>query len=197
MLPYKDSPLWLISEDGVARQQSELTDVAIFPGAFNPLHLGHCKLKEAAEKRLGLEVVFEISVANVEKTLLTHKELNNRLVQLRGSRVAVTNAPEFQQKSRLFRQCQFVVGFDTAIRILDKRFYNNDHSAKLEALRLLQNNGHKFVVGGRRVQQNSQQMFLGVENLDVPKQYRCMFVGLSETEFREDISSTQLRNNSG
>ena len=50
--------------------------------------------------------------------------------------------------------------------------------------------GHRFVVDGRV---SVQDGFRTAERLDVPEQFRSLFIVLSESDFRVDLSSTQLR----
>src|SRR5690606_33574682 len=57
---------------------------AIFPGAFNPLHVGHERLVAAARRILGFDVAYEISVANVDKPPLDYVEIAARLEQFKG-----------------------------------------------------------------------------------------------------------------
>ncbi len=193
-LPDDDCPLLLVSPNGNVSRTHQVSDIAVFPGSFNPLHSGHLNLKLAAEKRLGIEVLFELSIANVEKSALSVRDLQLRLQQFGGLPVAVSNAPRFVSKSQLFRRCHFGVGYDTAVRIVDPQFYNNDPVAMNEALVSLQSSGHTFMVGGRVIKIAGRLQFRGAEHLEIPEHIRPMFVGLTEDEFREDVSSTQIRN---
>ncbi len=173
-----------------ASAMATMKDVAVLSGSFNPLHHGHRKLKDVAEARLGQKVVFELSIANVEKATLSSGEVKLRLQQFTEGNIAVTHAPRFRDKAKLFPGCCFVVGFDTATRILDPRFYGNSVSELSASLYDFAEAGNSFLVAGRV---DNTGRFRGVSNLAVPRQFRTLFVGIPETAFREDISSTELR----
>ncbi len=98
----------------------------ILPGSFNPLHEGHCGMAAVAARLLGRPVAFELSVANVEKPALTEAEVRRRMAHFAWlAPLWLTHAPTFLEKSRLFPGAVFVVGIDTAVRIVDPRFYGD------------------------------------------------------------------------
>jgi hypothetical protein len=104
--------------------------VAVFPGAFNPLHVGHCRILRVAEEILGVAVEPEISILNVDKPPLDYLEIARRTAQFaRGQAVWLTRAATFDEKSRLFPGATFVVGADTLRRIADPGYYGNDAAA--------------------------------------------------------------------
>ena len=138
---------------------------------------------------LGVRVVFEISVRNAEKQRIQKTDLLTRVKQFEDS-VAVTDAPLFTQKAQLFPGCFFVIGFDTAERILDERFYAGSRSRMVDSLRLFQDQRNRFLVGGRR---NNVGVFCGCDSLKIPSGFETLFSGLTEAEFREDVSSTEIR----
>ena len=97
----------------------------------------------------------------------------------------------------------FVIGTDTMVRVLNPKYYNNDYDSMLEAQRSM---GADFVVGGRLEQTKSDDRSInnnnakptkfvtGEESLTgLPPDVREMFVLLGESDFRVDISSTELR----
>lgn len=176
---------------GTVRRLQALTDVAIFSGSFNPLHRGHLQLQRVASQELGLQVVFELSVTIADKRTLSESDLRLRLGQFDTYDVAVTECTLFMEKARLFPNCWFVVGFDTAARILDPRFYQHDQTQMRVALEILADNGNRFFVGGRLCSDGSQ--FCCVDELTIPTEFRHLFSGVSERRFREDISSSDLR----
>ncbi len=175
----------------MVRRLKVLTDVAIFPGAFNPLHHGHQQLHRVAMQELQLQVIYELSVTNADKQSLSESDLRSRLRQFDDFDVAVTQCTLFAEKAKLFPGCWFVVGFDTAARILDPRFYQHDQKQLCDALQSLTDGGNRFLVGGRLSTDVSQ--FCSVDELTIPPEFHDLFIGVSEDRFREDISSSDLR----
>jgi len=85
----------------------------------------------------------------------------------------------------------FVIGTDTMVRILNPKYYNNDYDQMLQAQRSM---GADFVVGGRLEQTDKETFVTGREDLErLPSDIQDMFVLLEESDFRVDISSTELR----
>ena len=191
LFPGERQSLVLYERAGTVRRLKVLTDVAIFSGSFNPLHRGHQQLQRVAAQELELQVVFELSVMIADKQTLTESDLRLRLGQFDAYDVAVTECTLFAEKARLFPDCWFVVGFDTAARILDPRFYQHDRTQMRDALQTLADNGNRFFVGGRLSSDGSQ--FRCVDELTIPTEFRHLFSGVSEERFREDISSSDLR----
>jgi hypothetical protein len=189
--PGNRESLVLYEGAGTIRRLKVLTDVAIFSGSFNPLHHGHQQLQRVAAQELELQVVFELSVTIADKQTLSESDLRLRLGQFDTYDVAVTECTLFAEKARLFPNCWFVVGFDTAARILDPRFYQHDRTQVCDALQTLADNGNRFFVGGRLARDSAQ--FCCVDDLAIPAEFRHLFSGVSERRFREDISSSDLR----
>lgn len=164
---------------------------AILPGSFNPLHHAHFHLARVAEERLGRPVLYEMSVTNVDKPPLTAGEIRERLEQFEGERrrVVLTCAPLYREKARLLPGCTFVIGYDTAERLLDPVYYGGSHAGMLAALDEVREAGCDFLVAGRMVDGE----FRTLDDLPIPPGYEAMFDGLSELEFRIDISSSELR----
>ena len=92
----------------------------MLPGSFNPLHQGHCNLLKVAEEITGLRGVFELSCTNVDKPELPEEEILRRASAIKDIPVALTSAPRFVQKAELFPNTTFVLGYDTAARLLEK-----------------------------------------------------------------------------
>jgi hypothetical protein len=103
--------------------------------------------------------------------------------------VWVTRAATFAQKAELFPGAAFVLGYDTAVRIIDPRYYGGD-SARDECLRKMLECGCRIVVGGRV---DAGGAFRTWDEAAVPDGLSGLFVALTEADFRVDVSSTQLR----
>jgi len=175
--------------DGRVETES-LTQGAVLPGSFNPLHIGHERLAQVAEKTLSQPVAFELSVLNVDKPPLTEAEVLSRVGQFKGKwPIVATRALKFYLKARLFPGCTFVIGWDTAVRLVDPKYYGGDAQRMVTALREIHGHGCGFLVAGRI----EGGVFHTLDGIAIPAEFRAMFRGLTERQFRSGISSTELR----
>ncbi|MFO0849563.1 MAG: hypothetical protein U0871_13550 [Gemmataceae bacterium] len=165
--------------------------VAVLPGSFNPLHHGHRLLADVAGRRLGAAVHFELSAANVDKPDTKNDEIERRVAQFAGvGPVWVTRAPRFVDKAVIFPGVTFVVGWDTAVRLIHPRYYSDDTDQRDEALRTIRAAGCRVLVGGRVDQGGAFRVWDGS---GLPAELQGLFDFIPEAEFRADISSTELR----
>ncbi|MCS6839391.1 MAG: hypothetical protein NZ699_15285 [Roseiflexus sp.] len=163
--------------------------VALLSGSFNPLHAGHERLAQAAAALLGAPVAFELPILNADKPPLGYAELERRLDQFRHRYpVVLSRAPLFVQKAHLFPGCTFVIGYDTAVRIIDPRYYDGE-AGRDAALAAIAAQGCSFLVAGR-VQDG---VFRTLADIDLPSSLRSLFRELPERLFRVDLSSTAIR----
>jgi hypothetical protein len=163
----------------------------LLPGAFNPVHEGHWALAAAATRLTGLPVAFELSVINVDKPALPMEEVRRRIAQFSWrAPVWLTRAATFAAKARLFPGAVFVVGADTAIRIVAPRYYNDSEARMNEALDHIRVQGCSFLVAGRT---DARGRFVGAEDLALPASLKDLFVGIPQSECNVAISSTQIR----
>src|SRR5688572_20826527 len=124
---YRREAPWVLQDPQGTFRLDAPSPRVLFPGSFNPLHRGHTSLAERAAERLGAPVAFELSIANAEKPDLPPDEVLRRLDQFRArAPVYVSRAATFRQKAALFPGCVFLVGADTAVRVVDPRFYGDD-----------------------------------------------------------------------
>ena len=194
----------------------------VYPGSYNPLHVGHVQLalaaRSAATGASGSDsqqphsspaIVFEISAMNADKAPLDAGELESRLSQFLPSSplmrkaglepgsygVSVSNAPLFSAKSVLYPSCGFVMGTDTFTRVIDPKYYSESTTEMAAALMEVQMRGVHIYVGGRVDEDGAFETMNGVLRAAqaLPAKVRAMFTGLSEEEFRTDLSSTHLR----
>jgi hypothetical protein len=188
---YRGEVDWVCREADGTYRIGDPRPAVLFPGSFNPLHHGHTTLADIAGHRLGLPVAFELSVANVDKPDLPAEEVTRRLGQFPNRHaVYVSRAPTFRAKAALFPDCVFVVGADTAARIVHPSYYGDDPAVVERALAEIAARGCWFLVGGRI---DAAGTFVDVGGVAIPKDYRDIFEGLAEREFRVDVSSTELR----
>ena len=169
-------------------------DGAILAGSFNPPHDGHWMLAEVASRLLGKPVSFELSAANVDKPTLGEAEITARIAWFSGKApVVVTRAPVFHQKAELFPGCTFIIGWDTAIRLVDPQYYGGSEPAMISALEDTRRAGCRFLVAGRA----SDGVFQTLDDISIPAGFADMFTGIPESDFRYDLSSSELRAASG
>jgi nicotinamide mononucleotide (NMN) deamidase PncC len=175
--------------DGRMAADEPLTG-AVLPGSFNPLHEGHERLARVASETLGAEVAFEISVVNVDKPPLEEPEVRRRLSQFRGRwPVVLTRAPTFREKAALLPGCVFVIGWDTAVRLVHPRYYGGREEAMHAALAEIRSKGCRFLVAGRL----HEGVFHTLADIAMPADFEDLFEGISASRFRYDISSTEVR----
>lgn len=179
-----------IADNGRILTQDDRPNV-LLSGAFNPLHDGHLRMAQAAAQIIGGQVAFELSAVNVDKPPLEPAVILERMAQFAGRwPVYASNAPTFLEKARLYPGTTFVVGYDTAERILQPRYYQNSEEQLLAALTEIRQYGCRFLVAGRLDRQGA---FRHLEDLAIPQAYSDLFQPIPGKLFREDISSTELR----
>lgn len=168
--------------------------VALLSGSFNPLHDGHLGLVALAEKKLCGTTGYELSVTNVDKLGLTRDQIIERLTQFREHRpVWVTRAPTFVEKAELFPGTAFVLGVDTAVRLISPQYYQGDTQLRDRALARLRDLGAKLLVAGRL---GEDGRFYAAERVPIAETFLDLFMFVNEEEFRIDLSSTELRGGS-
>lgn len=192
-LPSENSPLYVDAVGHIvpAHRWDREQPTALLPGAFNPIHAGHRGLAAVAAEILGLPVAYELSIANVDKPPLSSAEVQRRRAQFVGDApVWLTHAPRFVQKASLFPGAVFVVGADTAMRVVDPRYYDNDPAQMHTALTLIERCGCRFLVACRLDAAGNCIELAGIE---VPPAFRALFQAVPAERFRLDVCSTAIR----
>lgn len=165
----------------------------VFPGSFNPPHRGHLAMIEAAEKRRQCDAVWEISIENVDKPPLDYISINERFEWLRQFDdkrwMALSSAPTFREKSELFPGATFIVGIDTLVRIADSKYYGGEESQRDTAIADIASRGCRFLAFGRML----EGKFSVLSDVALPPALMSICEEVSANEFRDDISSTDLR----
>ena len=180
---------WLTAYADGRRRPGGQIPTALVPGSFNPWHEAHRALWEAGRRRFGDPVAYELSITNVDKPPLPTGEALRRAAQFRGrAGLVLTAAPTFIEKARLMPGAAFVIGADTARRVVAPVYYGGVE-AMHRALRELRCLGSKFVVAGRL----EDGRFLQLRDLPLPPEAAGLFEAIPAAELRVDVSSTELR----
>lgn len=174
--------------------QSTAAARAVFPGAFNPLHEGHRRMAEVAARRLGAAVEFELSIENVEKPPLDYTEMQERMALFAEKSLPLwfTRAATFEEKSGLFPGATFLVGADTLVRIGQPKYYGDNPAAAEAAFANIARRGCRFLLFGRVLDEE----FKTLADLALPDPLRKLCDEVPADEFRADVSSTELRQQS-
>jgi hypothetical protein len=179
-----------VTPDGDMVSGEPLSNIALFSGSFNPVHAGHRQLAVVAAQILDRPVYFELPLVNADKAPIDLGEARRRIGQFAGfAPVILTRTPLFSQKARLFPHTVFIIGVDTAERLIQPRFYDDDPDKMLAALKEIRMAGCYFLVAGR----SQGSKFLRLQDLSLPAGYQELFEAIPEARFRLDVSSTTLR----
>ncbi|MEM8865222.1 MAG: hypothetical protein AAGF31_06700 [Planctomycetota bacterium] len=172
---------------------ASLENPVLFPGSFAPPHRGHQRMAEIASARLQQPVTLEVSVSNVDKPPLDYLAIEDRLAAIAetfpNTQVLLTRLPTFLGKARQFQGSTFVVGADTLLRIAAAKYYDHSEASRDAAIAKLKELGCRFLVFGRQ----RDEEFETLADLAIPSELRNLCDGVSAANFREDISSTAIR----
>ncbi|MEM8532338.1 MAG: hypothetical protein AAGF95_15950 [Chloroflexota bacterium] len=178
----------IVQPDG-QRVADEPVQGLLLSGSFNPLHIGHEQLAQAATTMLKTPTSFELPILNADKPPLHYAEIERRLAQFRWRYpVVLSRAPLFGEKATLFPHCTFVIGYDTALRLIAPHYYGGE-TQRDEALTHIRERGCQFLVAGRKQNDN----FYTLAELTIPVGFQDLFMMLPESAFRVDLSSSDIR----
>jgi hypothetical protein len=179
--------LWLLSHDRQFKPTDSTDMAAVLSGSFHPLHIGHQKMRAAAQEIIGESIRYEMTLQNADKPPLDWLTLYLRSRQFTAGDVLLTRVPTFVEKAELLPGATFVVGWDTAVRVLERRFYPE---GRLESsLEKIAERECRFLVAARRDAEGLRTL----EELTIPGPFRDLFSAIPPELFEEDISSTSIR----
>lgn len=141
---------------------------------------------------------------NVDKPPLPPAILQSRVEAILGSRpknslapavVLVTAAPLFEEKSRLLPGTTFVIGADTAVRLVNTAYYGNSEAAMVASLAAIAGRGCDFLVAARWDARAERLATLADVALPggASGPFGRLFEAVPAEVFRADVSSTQIR----
>jgi len=180
------------SPDGAETPGRRLSGAVLLSGSFNPLHDAHRRLAEVAGGLLGRDPVFELGLINADKSPVGEVEADCRAVQFAGyAPLLLTAEPRFVDKTQWVRDSVFVLGADTLARLVDPCFYAGDRDGLPGALARIRESGCRFLVAARL--DSSSGRVLTLADCAVPRGFGRLFEAIPESDFRMDLSSTELR----
>jgi len=182
---------YFITDKNLNIFHDDIKNSVILSGSFNPVHDGHIKLLNYSSEILNMNKYYEISISNVDKSDIETEELIKRIKNFKSDeKIIISKSSKFIDKSNIFPKSCFVVGYDTAIRILDHSYLSPGESLD-DLFSALDKNGCTFLVAGRIDATESKFENLEINNLNF--KYKDYFKIISEDDFRVDASSTDMR----
>ena len=99
---------------------------------------------------------------------------------------------KYFDKNKYFKNCIYLLGIDTFIRLLNKQFYRNSEEFMIRELNEYKNHNNHFLVYPRFNKKTQKLETLNDYPGFIPKGYEDLFKHVHD--FRIDISSTEIRN---
>jgi hypothetical protein len=188
--------------------ESTKPTIVSLPGSFNPLHNAHSGvLNDSIAKVNNGKGIYDLSVFNVDKGSISIDTILERLEQFKTTihPIMITNAPRFIDKARLFPGISYVIGIDTAIRLIDPVYTDGNLNKMMSTLFEIFSNGTKFFVNPINfdtaginpkyglVKQSNGIVTLEDINHFIPSFFREYFIGLDIKPEYASVSSSEIR----
>jgi nicotinate (nicotinamide) nucleotide adenylyltransferase len=196
----KESSILLVrkARQGISEKRGRL---GIFPASFNPPTLAHLALIRRARQRVNLDEILILLDAQAMDKRIIGAALQDRVLMLerlfqRDPRVSIgiSNRGLFAEKLEPLRAVYpspvmftFIVGFDTILRVMDKRYYSDRGKTLARLFRQCE-----FLVANRegKEEHSFKEVFTRQENQ--PYRNKVSFITLpSRFSF---VSSSLIRN---
>lgn len=161
----------------------------LLPGSFNPIHQGHKQMLAVAETLTGYSGAYELCVKNADKPSLDYLTIAERVMQFDSHPVWLTNTPTYVEKARQFAGTTFALGVDTLARIVELRFYQDSQALLDQAIATFVDLDTHFLVFGR----SNDSAFVTLDDIDIPDALRQLCTEVPESTYRNDASSSQIR----
>jgi len=181
-----DETIVFLDKNGEFDDWNDYKDVVrhvVFPGTFNPLHIGHIRMAEIVEETYGLEVVFELSLSTADKGTVDVNQVMSKASQFLGRWPVLISGNKNNlliDKARMYKPEGFIVGEDTLERLIDPFYYHHDAKLMDEVFEEFSILGVKLYTFRRQISESHIIQLMDMTTV------------VSE-EF--DISSTEIRGN--
>jgi hypothetical protein len=197
----------------LGQYSEEKPKLVSLPGSFNPLHKGHTSSLDKAvainaTKMANVCGFYELSVSNVDKPLISVQELKKRLINFIMSKypLFLTKTPRFIDKAQMNPGIDYVMGVDTAIRLVDTNYTDSSTEKMTLLLKDIVDKGTRFfvlprvfgvanVVPSFRVQlENNELLTYSMIKFAIPLILLPYFTEIQDNEYK-GISASNIRKN--
>lgn len=171
----------LYTINDVYRKQNINDHIVIYPGSFNPYHIGHMHITQKVRELTNVEPVHEISLLNADKGCHNYWDVLNRIVTLQKDNLSgiITTTSTFGEKitfwSTKHKKQTYVVGIDTWDRIWKPHYYNLDDLKSL-------------------ITKNNVDFHVFSRNDEKFNDYGIAQVSYHDDNPHKNVSSSQIRN---
>ena len=189
--------------------EGEKSNITMLPGSFNPLHPGHTNVLKESMRIGNSKGLYELAVFNVDKSPLSIDTILQRLEPFKivSEAIIITNTPRYIDKAVLFPGVSYAIGVDTAIRIFDPIYSDNNPSKMIADIFEIVRKGTRFFVKTRNFDTAGiNPKYRLIKKLDglvkledirhfIPPFLNEYFIELAVNNEYASLSSSELRKN--